>query len=249
MRIKIVSDNDHTGGIFIKESDEFGYALGHDNTEISCESDLRKPIHLSYLKLKLQQRSWNNPLRRHVTPTGNLAVRMDNLTDPIDTLDQTGDSGIIISNLSGVDEDSIKNKLNSIITDMEKNNIYLYDVSHSVIDLLRNTVMYKIIDYDSDVYTNTISLNNVSYGLVYPGCRGRVELSVQYSKGDKIYSHDTMFETLINDSKKIIIEDFRKTINNDVVIEYVGNVIKVLPISSEVDECIISDCILTYGNI
>lgn len=242
MNLEIISDTKNQSGISIGESDEFGYSLFNGDEEITGESDFRKPIHLSYLKMKMQQRSWNIPLRHHITVDRNLAVRIENSTDYIDNVDET--KGLIISNNRGIDSTEVKNRLNDIIVEMEKNNIYLYDTSHSIVDLLKNTVTYNILNYSSDVYTNTLSLNQLHYDLAYPNCRGQVELSVQYSKNNRVYNHDIIFE--ITSGRK---NNFKKEINKDVVVEYIDNIISVISISNEVDECIISNCTLTYGNI
>lgn len=241
--IRIISDLPAPkDGLVITESDEQGYSLIYGSgEEILGESDPRKPIHLSSLKLRLQQRSWNTPLRKHIGPNGELRMRMSESEDPIDILSDLS-VGIPCSSTDNIGT----SRLDNIKAEMEKNNIYLYDISRSTIDLLENTVTYNIIDYSSDVYTNTVSLGEVSVGLVYPGCRGSVELSIQYSKSGKVYNHDTVFKTLIWGET---VENFTEPIGSDVVIEYANNVIRVIPVSADVDECIISNCVLTYGNI
>ena len=37
--------------------------------------------------------------------------------------------------------------------------------------------------------------------------------------------------------------------NSDVLVEYVDGVVRVIPGSDEVGECIISNCLVTYGHI
>ena len=253
MKTKLGFVSENSDGLRIISSGEYGYMLGYrDNNGkdvlVAGDTDNRRPIYLSELKTKLTSRSWNSPLSRYVE-NGNLMIDVTETSGPIKKVEEA--DGVLASNTGGIDENQVLVTLSNIISDMEKSSVYLYNVSKSVIDLLKNTVTYNIVNYGSDVYTNTVSLGDISKNLVYPGSTGKVELSIQYSKEDKIFNHDTTFEAFKfeENSNNIKTSPFIEKVRDDVAIEFSDNIIRVVPINSRIGECIISNCSLTYGKI
>ena len=80
-----------------------------------------------------------------------------------------------------------------------------------------------------------------------------VNLSIRYSINGTIYSKNLSFEgfryNLNSVSEKT---DFINTVGEypfQISVEYINGTIRVIPDSDYVDECIISSCVVTYGNI
>ena len=48
---------------------------------------------------------------------------------------------------------------------------------------------------------------------------------------------------------QLISKDYIEEIGSDIVIECVNNIIRVVSKSTDIDECIISNCTITYGKL
>lgn len=140
--------------------------------------------------------------------------------------------------------------------------VYFYNSSKNTVDILTGAVTIDFITTNSDIYTDTLSLNDlVSYSSA-PGVSGKVDLTVQYSKSGEIFSKDYTFLAFSYKTKKdrgaqgkaenkseLEMEDLVVLINSDIELEFVKGVIRVTPIIDGIDECIISNCTVTYGNL
>lgn len=142
---------------------------------------------------------------------------------------------------------SIFNNTYKNIIDMlnSEDNVYLFNISKYLVDILSDSVTFDVVSRNS--YTNTVSLENLYNYSSNPSVVAKVDISVRYSKNNEVYTHDLTFEAFkkSNDSENNIIDSS----NDDIILEYLGNVIRVIPGNNEVDECIISNCTVTYGNI
>lgn len=126
-----------------------------------------------------------------------------------------------------------------------EDNVYLFNTSKYSVDILSDSVTFDVVSRNS--YTNTVSLENLYNYSSNPSITAKVDISIRYSKNDEIYTHDLTFEAFRKEGDvKNNITDYS---NDDVILEYLGNVIRVIPGNNEVDECIISNCTVTYGNI
>lgn len=143
-----------------------------------------------------------------------------------------------LSNFNNTYKDII-NMLNS------EDNIYLFNTSKYSVDILSDSVTFDVVSRNS--YTNTVSLENLYNYSSNPNVTAKVDVSVRYSKNNVVYTHDLTFEAFEKDSgiKNNIIDSS----NDDIILEYLENVIRVIPGNNDVDECIISNCTVTYGNI
>ena len=126
-----------------------------------------------------------------------------------------------------------------------EDNVYLFNTSKYSVDILSDSVTFDVVSRNS--YTNTVSLENLYNHSSNPNITAKVDVSIRYSKNNEIYTHDLTFEAFRKEGDvKNNITDYS---NDDVILEYLGNVIRVIPGNNEVDECIISNCTVTYGNI
>lgn len=156
---------------------------------------------------------------------------------------------------------------------MNSSEIYLYSVKKNTVDILENSVTIDVIPYNSDIYTSTVDLNGlVGYCIPFSEkdkVTSKVDVGIQYSKTEEIYIEDENSETgyITEEMEKLYTKEttfggfnllnneitnntpYVENINSDVVIEYVGNIIRVVPTSLNVNECIISNCTITYGKL
>lgn len=172
--------------------------------------------------------------------------------------------------------DYLKNNKNNYLKEiynlynsMNNNEIYLYSTSKNVVDILNNSITIDVIPFNSDIYTNTVDLTELMNYSVSPGVSTKIDLGIQYSKyetryvedpedkeklilvgNEKLYSKETTFSgPRYNKQGELISKDYIKEIGSDIVIECVNNIIRVVSKSTDIDECIISNCTITYGKL
>lgn len=172
--------------------------------------------------------------------------------------------------------DYLKNNKNNYLKEiynlynsMNNNEIYLYSTSKNVVDILNNSITIDVIPFNSDIYTNTVDLTELMNYSVSPGVSTKIDLGIQYSKyetryvedpedkeklilvgNEKLYSKETTFSGhRYNKQGELISKDYIEEIGSDIVIECVNNIIRVVPKSTDIDECIISNCTITYGKL
>jgi hypothetical protein len=121
----------------------------------------------------------------------------------------------------------------------------------SAVNLIEDIVELELIRHDSDTYTNVLNISELIYYNSKPGISGVFDVTIEYSKAGRIYVKDLSFQafkyTSSNDLPVLNVENYITEINNDVQLEYIDNTIRVNPMSSEIDECILSRCTITYG--
>lgn len=173
--------------------------------------------------------------------------------------------------------DYLKNNKNNYLKEiynlynsMNNNEIYLYSTSKNVVDILNNSITIDVIPFNSDIYTNTVDLTELMNYSVSPGVSTKIDLGIQYSKyetryvedpedkeklilvgNEKLYSKETTFSgpRYNNKQGELISKDYIEEIGSDIVIECVNNIIRVVSKSTDIDECIISNCTITYGKL
>lgn len=172
--------------------------------------------------------------------------------------------------------DYLKNNKNNYLKEiynlynsMNNNEIYLYSTSKNVVDILNNSITIDVIPFNSDIYTNTVDLTELMNYSVSPGVSTKIDLGIQYSKyetryvedpedkeklilvgNEKLYSKETTFSgPRYNKQGELISKDYIEEIGSDIVIECVNNIIRVVSKSTVIDECIISNCTITYGKL
>ena len=232
-----------------------------------------RPIHCSELDLKLQNRGYNIMGTKFIrrTTLGPLPSRNAELwydpTKPTTQIPQiptlknnTEDRlhpGSFRSCGSDYPEDLIQEEYNSIFGESmntNRNEIRFYSSSMSSVNLIEDVVELELIKHDSDTYTNVLNISELIHYNSKPGMSGMFDVTVEYSKGGRVYVKDLEFQAFRYTSEDGIVpaldvENYIVEINNDVQLEYINNTIRVNPLSSEIDECILSRCTITYGNL
>lgn len=164
-------------------------------------------------------------------------------------------------------------RLKEIYDSMSNSEIYLYSRSKNTVDILNGSVTIDVIPYNSDVYTNIVDISVLTGYQVSPGISTRIDIGIQYSKNipeetvdpdtgvvtkieyvEKLYSKETSFMgfkyvSTDDGGIKLVNNSYVENIGTDIVIEYTNNIIRVVPKSIDIDECIISNCTVTYGKL
>lgn len=264
--------------ILIVNSSSIGEELNSKDVNIVKEDNvsLFRPIRCSELLNKLSSRGWNmmgvkyltfgldQIIRNHLEP-GNL-TNSDYLTgilniDTSSSENTVAKVGSPVSKFVREDEvDFINESYKKTFGDMDgTNEIWFYRSSKDSIDIPNGTIVKDIIDYGSDIYTNTVCFTEIARHAAHKDLSAKVDLTIQYTKMDRrasiettgphIYSRDITFEGFNNKDCKLTYNNFVEEIERDVNIEYINGILKVMPLTENVIECIIRKCTITYGNI
>lgn len=136
----------------------------------------------------------------------------------------------------------------------DSHELTVFNSSKIVVNILDNQIIMDLVDKDE--YTNSVSLKKYIDKSIKAGLSGKIDLSIEYSKEGNIFGKDFTFEAFnyekLEDDNNPQLNIKNRTFNinsNEVIVEYLDGVIKVLPQSKSIDECIISNCLLTYGYI
>lgn len=120
-----------------------------------------------------------------------------------------------------------------------------YNSSKIIVDFLSKSISIDLMTDDS--YTNTVSLVPIIEHQKTPGLTAKADLSIKYSKGNETCASDLTFEAFRYIGSTLSTKNYVRDINSEVLVEYLDGVIRVIPKSSQINECIISNCVVTYG--
>lgn len=218
---------------------------------------------------KLRQREWNHPIIKSISPKGNLAVyppskSNEELTtvDPFGMLyyNRLGSLTMISTMQNDVERDSnvsidyeeIEKGLSENLTKLREFLVENKDIiqeqdntsaSNNSVDFVNGSITFEITR--DGQYTNILGLENI-----VQKCSSSpdsiIKVTVTYSIGKDIYSVDTIFKPI---SSNLVEAEFIRRLGGDVELEFTNGVLRVMPISDRVAECVISNCIITYGKL
>lgn len=265
-KIKLVTSDVTNSEISIDSKNEFKLVYNDDKGDqikLTIENSKNRPIRISELNNKLIEKDWNIFERRYIKfekGEGLLMLKKtNNSSNYIEELNtEDNNLGLNLCNLDNISSETIlefESEYNDILNMKNTDNeIYLYSASNRVIDLLNNVISIDLISCDTDTYTDTIDLKNIIKSFPKSGLSMKIDLNILYSKNGKIYNYDTVINGIdYNINNKInttFIENkpIIENINSDIAIEYTNLIIKIIPISELITECIINNCTVTYGN-
>jgi hypothetical protein len=241
----------------ISYNTEGGAVVDIDNT-----SHLLHPLCVAEVFNRLSKRHWHLTNGKFLGPSGELSLIPESLSPSPDSLEvdhRTGTctkrDGIgtvsLITNDSYPSFDSDLERINELYMNLVKD-VNLYNTYRLEVNLDRGSITVDLIEKDN--YTNTVSLIGVEKKFIKYRLQGKVDLTVTYTKGSSKYVKDLTFEAFkyVGTSLNPVLErmNFINSMNNaDVLVEYIDGVVRVIPGSDEVSECIISNCLVTYGHI
>lgn len=180
------------------------------------------------------------------------------LIDDIPTIMQppTGDlskyaDGIELnSNTTEADKSEIDNIYSELYDgdDKEGMNSVKYS-TNSRLDLIGDSNIVEIIVSGSDVYTDTINFNGIIHHFTAPNLSGIVNIDVRYSFSDSSIKNDSIsFNLFSYDSEgSLTSRNFIQDVNDEIRCEFINGVLRLFPLSTNICECIINNCVLTYG--
>ena len=225
--------------------DNYGISYKDDQGNIinvTNESSKFRSVHCSELYENLKDRDWNITERRYVNNSEELMIKILKGSSDVDSISvDSSNIGIKACNLNGISEDdkeSFRTEYENILSDMKNNEIYLYSSIKKMIDLMDNTIVIELVR--PEFYTNSLNLEELikkNYGNF-----AKIDISIQYTKNEKVFNFCTSFNG-------IPIVNFMENINKDLALEVINGVIRIIPKSSKIKECIISNCTVTYGNV
>ena len=124
---------------------------------------------------------------------------------------------------------------------MKEDNIGEFKNVISTRDILQGTSEVCLLCPHDGSYTNIINLNSIQ------GNPTQLRVGVAYSKGSDLYSKDLIVPTKSDVESGDLC--YITTGPREFRLEYSDGCIRVFPRSSEVTECVISYCYLTYEHL
>lgn len=181
----------------------------------------------------------------HVKEADNI-IQLHNIKGIFESLDNK------IFEINTIDSNTIQ-EVKQGLNKIKLNNIMefsFYDSSLKSIDLSSSTKTIDLIRVDSDVYTNTVDLNNLIECIGVPGTSCLIDLNIQYSDIDgKVFNKSTFLEGFKYDSNGKLMNDSIIQDLGDVELTHIDGIITVIAKTLNVIECIINKCTITYGKL
>jgi hypothetical protein len=119
-------------------------------------------------------------------------------------------------------------------------------------DIVDDSITIEVINSETtSTYTNTVDLNGLIKHVNIPGISAKVDLTYQYSVKDSqvIRGGDLSFKAFEINEEGNVEGDNRIFDNGEITVEYINGIIRIFPASNNINECILSDVIITYGNL
>lgn len=213
-----------------------------------------RAVRITELNNRLAYRDWNIVGRKFLSEEGgeeNFLLSTENYLESYIPFKPSKVINITNSNISEEDIESVELEFNDILKNMNVTELYLYNSSGKVIDLLDKSMSIDIITPGDNTYTDSINLSSYINSLLVSLSKTTemlLTVDVKYTIESDIYSYNTKFNIALTIDNELKIEDVVKS-NKDVSIEYTNNELRVYPINENVDECIISYCnlMINYG--
>ena len=118
------------------------------------------------------------------------------------------------------------------------------------VDIVENSKTIIAIDSSStSIYTNTIDLNDLVNHAIIPGLTAKVDVTFMYSTDNFIGGGDITFTAFKYNENSELVKDNLIFDRGKVIIEYINGIVRIFPMSNDINECILSDVVITYGNL
>lgn len=244
-----------------------GTILGEKKLKYDKNS-IQKPVYKSELYQKLKTYRWLLSKNPYIDEDGLIKIATDKYIpdSQVYSLNKGATDGTSVTNLEDGKIKVAIEKLMSGLSESDKeiienmvktNEVYLLNNSKGSVDFLEMSNTSLLIDFDSDVYTNTLDLKKlINKKPIKEDTTLKVDLSIQYSKKNEnidefsgeilTYNFDITFSGIEINGGKLEYKNFINEQNN-IRIEYLNGIIQLIPLSNEILECIISNCLVTYG--
>lgn len=208
-----------------------------------------RPLHISELDKKLKDRGYNLGLVSQYTGTG--------LTMSLDPIIPEKSINITMDDSKEFAEEVLKYYIENYPEDEQRllqpdqKELDLFDSSTQVIDIMSGIQTLELINLNSDSYTNIVSLIPLKRYNMEEGVSAKVNVGVQYTINSNIKYYSTTFTAFdyeeVEGKLSLESDNWIESINDEVQVEYINGILKALPLSNDVSECIISNCTVSYG--
>ena len=261
MKLSIVTEDKTTNGLYIS-GDTLVNLTDTNNPESrqnigdGCEF---RPVHCSELRKKLLKSGWR---------VGGFKYKLE-LPDNYLTSDRSTEDGLPIINpatesisspsliISREDIDQIRAGVNNIFDSIFEDQrgereLKIFRSTKNNIDIVNEIITIPVLDSKkTSTYTNVLDLTELLNHSLIPNLQAKLDLTYLYSIGNSIYGGDVTINLFSINSKTNEIEKLNQIVekDNNIVIEYINGILKILPKSTSVGEYIINDAIITYGNL
>lgn len=227
--IDIITGSSNKGGLYIDSGNNLAVK---GEGPIFCTNSPYRPLLASEFQGILSDRKFHLTERTKVSEEGVLSREY---------FDGDGSVEFKREDLTGTDA------LNTLTLEALKVQTTMYSSSEITFDLINYTVSLDLIDWDE--YTNTVSLVKIANFFQKPGIEAKVDLSIKYNIDGVISAQDISFKGFeYNDDSELQREDFITTLE-DVQLEYINGEVRLVPVNDNISECVISNCLVSYGNI
>lgn len=120
---------------------------------------------------------------------------------------------------------------------------YIYNSSRYSLDVMNGSMSLNLIR--SENYTDTVNFSNVVQRCGGKDINAVVDLSIRYSTNGRIKAKRHVFSVL-SEGK---VNEFTTDINGEISVECLSGTVKAIPLTDNIDECIIDSCVVTYGRL
>lgn len=164
-------------------------------------------------------------------------------------LSKYADGVILKGEVNEEDIVSVEDKYSQLYSGNDKSGYdFIKYTTDNDIDLGDRPFTVNVVSAGSDVYTDTLNFNGIIYHCVSPGLKGMVNLDVRYSSSIGISTKNVVFQLFsYNEDLALESRNFIQNLDNKVQVEFIDGVLRVCPMSSNIFECIINNCTLTYA--
>ena len=260
----IITNNGYIPGTVFIDRDSLSY-IPNDNNEsgevipILNNKTTFRPIRCSELANAISRKVYFKQclIYQEDEDTIKMKVNPDSLQSDIPTIMQKSlaeqskfADGISFNNTFSPDDvQDINSKYSELYEGDDKKGFdFLQLTTKNNIDLEDRYFSTIVISAESDIYTDTLNLNGIVRHCVSPELKGSVNMDIRYSTSKGVFSENVVFSIFSYDQDlKLEIRNFIQDINDKVQVEYINGVVRVYPLDSTVNECIINNCILTYA--
>ena len=147
-------------------------------------------------------------------------------------------------------ETSIENQVNKVFGNnigLDYSKEFHDNLGEYSSDLINSSVTIELVS--PLTYTDSLNINESIIRACNPGDSAKLDITYMYSKGGRIYSGmQTTQAFKYLDSGDLSCMNWETRLG-DIQIEFVSGVLKIYPVSSEVEEAIVSDCVMTVGKL
>lgn len=255
--LRIVGPEDSNGLQVINNGEE-SYIANGDIIVSEKTSSPNRPLHCSEVAKKMEGRFWHKFDTKFIGNDNKIYLRYYEHLEPTgiidlintDTTDQNFRDWAIpyyevqVSDSIQQDTEELYEKLFGAMKERE---VSFFSLPNKVINITDGSVIFDLINFGSSEYTDTVSLSEILKSSVAPIESGSIDLGIQYTKNNHIYSGETTFLAFSFKNGTLSINNLVEDFNGDARIEFIEGTIKVSPLTNDINECIINKCTLTYG--